>query len=184
MGGLREERSEKGRGGRTFERKGQQQRPMEANYESSRTSEWPVDQPHPHTRETRWRTWTRTYTVTCVIWMCTMMMWLHFLTNELRRCSRGGSEFPNESVTQEARLPPVRLPHWPVALGHLRRPRLPGRVQRQVVGGKVKYVYTVSLLKHGVSILSWNYAWFGDSQFRVVVFFVILSGHVDGSYKR
>ncbi len=39
MGGLREEISEKGRGGRKVERKGQQQRPMEANYESSRTSE-------------------------------------------------------------------------------------------------------------------------------------------------
>ena len=36
MGGLREERSEKGRGGRKVERKGPQQRP---NYESSRTSE-------------------------------------------------------------------------------------------------------------------------------------------------
>ena len=39
MGGLCEERFEKGRGGRKVERKGQQQRPMEANYKSSRTSE-------------------------------------------------------------------------------------------------------------------------------------------------
>ena len=39
IGGLREEKSEKGRGGRKVERKGQQQRPMEANYESSRISE-------------------------------------------------------------------------------------------------------------------------------------------------
>ena len=31
--------SEKGRGGRKMERKGQQQGPMEANYESSRTSQ-------------------------------------------------------------------------------------------------------------------------------------------------
>ena len=37
MGGLYEERSEKGRGGRTMERKGQQQGPMEANHESNRT---------------------------------------------------------------------------------------------------------------------------------------------------
>ena len=39
MGGLREERSEKGRGGRKVERRGQQQGPMEANYKSSRISE-------------------------------------------------------------------------------------------------------------------------------------------------
>ena len=39
MGGLCEERYEKGRGGRKIERKDQQQGPMEANYESSRTSE-------------------------------------------------------------------------------------------------------------------------------------------------
>ena len=38
-GGLCDERSEKGRRGRKVERKGQQQRPMEANYESSCTSE-------------------------------------------------------------------------------------------------------------------------------------------------
>ena len=34
-----DERSEKGRGGRKVERKGQQQVPMETNYKSSRTSE-------------------------------------------------------------------------------------------------------------------------------------------------
>ena len=39
MGGLCEERFEKGRGGRKVERKGQQQGPMETNYKSSRTSE-------------------------------------------------------------------------------------------------------------------------------------------------
>ena len=39
MGGLCDERSEKGRGGRKVERKGQQQRPMEANYKRSHTSE-------------------------------------------------------------------------------------------------------------------------------------------------
>ena len=39
MGGLCEERPEKGRGGRKMERKGQQQGPMEANHESSRTSQ-------------------------------------------------------------------------------------------------------------------------------------------------
>ena len=39
MGGLCEERSKKGRGGRKVERKGQQQGAMETNYESSRTSE-------------------------------------------------------------------------------------------------------------------------------------------------
>ena len=39
MGGLCEERSEKGRGGRKMERKGQHQGPMEANHESSRTSQ-------------------------------------------------------------------------------------------------------------------------------------------------
>ena len=39
MGGLCEERVEKGRGGIKMERKGQQQGPMEANYESSRTSQ-------------------------------------------------------------------------------------------------------------------------------------------------
>ena len=39
MGGLCEERPEKGRGGRKVERKGQQQGPMETNYKSSRTSE-------------------------------------------------------------------------------------------------------------------------------------------------
>ena len=39
MGGLCEERSEKSRGGRKVERKGQQQGPMETNYKSSRTSE-------------------------------------------------------------------------------------------------------------------------------------------------
>ena len=38
MGGMCEERSEKGRG-RKVERKGQQQGPMETNHESSRTSE-------------------------------------------------------------------------------------------------------------------------------------------------
>ena len=56
MGGLCEEKSEKGRGGRQMERKCQQQGPREANYESSRTSQWPVEQPHPYTRETRGRT--------------------------------------------------------------------------------------------------------------------------------
>ena len=50
------DRSENGRGGRKVERKGQQQGPMETNYESSRTSERSVDQPHPYTRETRGRT--------------------------------------------------------------------------------------------------------------------------------
>ena len=40
MGGLCEERSEKGRGGSKVERKGQQQQgPMEMNHKSSRTSE-------------------------------------------------------------------------------------------------------------------------------------------------
>ena len=39
MGGLCEEISEKGRGGRKVERKGQQQGPMKTNYKSSRTSE-------------------------------------------------------------------------------------------------------------------------------------------------
>ena len=38
MGGLCEEISEKGRGGRKVERKGQQQGPMETNYKCSRTS--------------------------------------------------------------------------------------------------------------------------------------------------
>ena len=38
-GGLCEEKSEKGRGGREVERKGQQQGAMETNYKSSRTSE-------------------------------------------------------------------------------------------------------------------------------------------------
>ena len=56
MGGQCEERFEKGKGGRKMERTGQQQGPMEANHESSRTSQWPVDQPHPYTRETRGRT--------------------------------------------------------------------------------------------------------------------------------
>ena len=56
MGGLCEEKPEKGRGGRKVERKGQQQGPMEANYESSRIAEWRVDRPHPYTRETRERT--------------------------------------------------------------------------------------------------------------------------------
>ena len=51
MGGLREDRSEKGRGGRKVEREGQQHGPMGANYERSRTSECPVDQPHPYTKE-------------------------------------------------------------------------------------------------------------------------------------
>ena len=36
MGGLREERSQKGRGGWKVERKGQQQGPMETNYKNSR----------------------------------------------------------------------------------------------------------------------------------------------------
>ena len=39
MGGLCEERYKKGRGGRKVERKGQQQRAMEANHESSHTAE-------------------------------------------------------------------------------------------------------------------------------------------------
>ena len=39
MGGLCEERPKKGRGGRKMERKGQQQGPMEADHESSRTSQ-------------------------------------------------------------------------------------------------------------------------------------------------
>ena len=40
LGGLREERSEKGRGGGKLERKGQHQKPMEANYEKySRATE-------------------------------------------------------------------------------------------------------------------------------------------------
>ena len=39
MAGLCEERSEKGRGGRKMERKGQQPGPMGANYKRSRTSE-------------------------------------------------------------------------------------------------------------------------------------------------
>ena len=39
IGGLCEERFEKGKGGRKMERKGQQQGPMEANHESSRTSQ-------------------------------------------------------------------------------------------------------------------------------------------------
>ena len=39
MGGLCEERSEKGRGGRKVERNGQQQGPMETNYKSSGTAE-------------------------------------------------------------------------------------------------------------------------------------------------
>ena len=39
MGELCEERSEKGRGGRKVERKGQQQGPMETKHKSSRTSE-------------------------------------------------------------------------------------------------------------------------------------------------
>ena len=51
MGGLREERSEKGRGGGKVERKGQQQRPMEAHYECRRPSECPVDQRHTYTRK-------------------------------------------------------------------------------------------------------------------------------------
>ena len=38
MGGLCEERSEKGRGGRKVERKGQQQGPMETSDKSSRTA--------------------------------------------------------------------------------------------------------------------------------------------------
>ena len=59
MGWLREERSEKGRGGRKVERKCQQQGAMEANYKSSRTSEWPVDQPHPLHKGIRGRTTSR-----------------------------------------------------------------------------------------------------------------------------
>ena len=55
MGGMCDERSEKGRGRRHVERKCQQHGPMERHYESSCTSEWPVDQPHPYTRETRGR---------------------------------------------------------------------------------------------------------------------------------
>ena len=39
MGGLCEERSEKGRGGRKMERKDQQQGPMETNHENSRSSQ-------------------------------------------------------------------------------------------------------------------------------------------------
>ena len=49
MAGLCERTSEKGRGGRKVERTGQQQGAMETNYESSCTSEWRVDQPHPYT---------------------------------------------------------------------------------------------------------------------------------------
>ena len=52
MGGLCEERSEQGRGGRKC-----QQGPIETNYKSSRTAEWQLDQPHPYKRETRGRTW-------------------------------------------------------------------------------------------------------------------------------
>ena len=52
MGGLCEERSEKGRGGSKVERKGQQQGPMETNSKSSRTSELPIDQPHSNTGKT------------------------------------------------------------------------------------------------------------------------------------
>ena len=39
MGGLCEERSEKGRGGRKVERKDEQQGPMETKHKSSRSSE-------------------------------------------------------------------------------------------------------------------------------------------------
>ena len=39
MGGLCEERPEKGRGGRKVQSKGQQQGPMETNHKRSRTSE-------------------------------------------------------------------------------------------------------------------------------------------------
>ena len=39
MGGLCEERSEKGKGGRKVERRSQQQGPMETKHKSSRTSE-------------------------------------------------------------------------------------------------------------------------------------------------
>ena len=51
MGGLCEERSKKCRGGRTAERKGQQQGAMENNNKRVTT-----DQPHPYKRETRGRT--------------------------------------------------------------------------------------------------------------------------------
>ena len=50
---------------------------------------------------------------------------------------RGGPELPDEPVAEEARLPSLRLPHRPVALGHLRRPRHSGHLQREVVGSKV-----------------------------------------------
>ena len=63
------------------------------------------------------------------------------MTNEIHGCFRGGFELPDEPVSQETRLPPVRVPHRPVALGHLRWPRLPGGVQRQVVGSKVRESY-------------------------------------------
>ena len=69
MGGLCEERPEKGRGGRKVERKGQQQGPMETNYKSSRTSEWRIDQPHPYTSETRGRNFLDFLTIlhTCLV---------------------------------------------------------------------------------------------------------------------
>ena len=45
---MREERYEKGRGGRKVEREGQQQGPIESNYKISHTTEWKVDLPHPY----------------------------------------------------------------------------------------------------------------------------------------
>ena len=50
---------------------------------------------------------------------------------------RGGPELPDEPVAEEARLPSIRLPHRPVALGHLRWPRHSGLLQREVVGSEV-----------------------------------------------
>ena len=51
-GGLSEERTKKGRGGRRVDRKGQRQRAMDAINNTAVTS----DLPHPYDRETRQRT--------------------------------------------------------------------------------------------------------------------------------
>ena len=79
MGGLCEERSEKGRGGRKVERKGQRKGPMERNYKSSRTAEWQLDQPHPYKRETRGRT----------RWSDRKQIFFHFVVKILRPKSWG-----------------------------------------------------------------------------------------------
>ena len=72
-----------------------------------------------------------------------MTVWSVFRVN--KRCGylRGGPELLDESVAEEARVPTVWIPHRSVALGHLRWPRLPGHIQREVVGSEVSVSYNV-----------------------------------------